>query len=292
MHRFYPALLLVFLMTSPLVTLGQDLIVTQTGDSLSVRITKEKRDFVHFVIKKEGSGQLVNAMMPRSNVKYILRDYYSSEARDESKYKVTDLPRIRLGLQGGYSRRTASTPDGLNEEGENYYNEMKNGYTISGDFTYYFNEMSGVGISGNVYRSKATGNGMIEDEGGNLMNVLLKDDVSILYVGPYYSMRFMSWDRQNYGWLRFGAGYTRYQNDFQVIYPFILKSSTFGISIETGYDFKVSDNMAIGLGLGLNSGFFDTADMSYPDGTSEEIEFEEPEGLGRFDLTIGLRFLQ
>ena len=294
MKRFNITFLLAVLLASPLLVVGQDLIVTKADDSLNVFITKEKSDYVYFIVESEGSGERVNSLLSRSDIKSMVRGYYSTSVVSPQMEKALTRSGLRVGLQGGYSRRLASNPDGLNEEGKNYYNSLKNGYTLSGDFTYYFNEKSGIGVTANLYRSEASTIGMIEDDNGNLQSAMLKEDVSVLYIAPFYSMRFYNWNYKNFGWMRFGAGYTKYKNDIQLIYPFKMSANTFGISIELGYDLGVSENFAFGFGIGLHSSVFSKVDFEYPDGTSETVKLEtdETEGLGRLDLTLGIRFLQ
>ncbi len=291
-----------FLLCAPIVAQGQDLIVTNTGDSLNVFITKEKNDYVYFIVESEGTGERVNSLMATSDIKSMVRDHYLTPVVSKEVAQAHDRSGLRVGVQGGYSRRMASSPDGLNDEGRAYYNELKNGYTYSGDFTYYFNERSGIGVSANMYRSKAGATVMIEEENSSgqpsYHSAQINDDVSILYIGPFYSMRFYNWNYENFGWMRFGVGYNRYKNNFQLfdelIFPFTMTSETFGISIEFGYDLRVSENIALGFGIGINSGVLTEVVYDYPDGSSETIKLEsdEYEGLGRIDFTIGLRFLQ
>lgn len=293
MKRFNITFLLAVLLASPLLIAGQDLIVTNAGDSLNVFITKEKADYVYFIVKSEGSGERVNSLISRSDIKSMARNHYLTSVVSKDMSKALNRSGLRVGLQGGYSRRTAPIPDGLNEEGKDYYNSLKNGYTLSGDLTYYFNERSGIGVTVNIFGSQASTNVILEDEDGNQQRAMLKEDVSIMYIAPYYSMRFYNWNYENFGWMRFGAGYTGYKNDAQLIYPLKMTANTFGISYELGYDLGVSENFAIGFGIGFHISVFSRYDVDYADGTSETIKLnsDETEGLGRIDLVFGFRFI-
>ena len=192
-------------------------------------------------------------------------------------------------------------PENLNSEGEAYYAELKNGYTIGGDFTYYFNESSGIGFHVDTYRSKASARVIMEEElpdGTTSIRVGgIKDDVKLLYIGGFYSMRFFNWNYNNFGWMRFGLGYHGYRNDFQLIdqiaMPFTITGGTVGVSVEVGYDIGVSEKIAFGSGLGIVGGVLSKMTYDYPDGSSETIELDsdEYEGLGRLNLTVGIRFL-
>jgi hypothetical protein len=101
----------------------------------------------------------------------------------------------------------------------------------------------------------------------------------------------MSHNKRNACLLNMSIGYMGYTNDLMGIDDYQLTGNTLGFAFDFGYDIGISENLMLGFKLSAISGTL--FEYEIHDGskvTTIELEEGEYEGLGRFDLSIGLRF--
>ena len=292
-------ILTVFILL-PFLGISQDLLVTTAGDSLEVKVTQETNTHVYYSMQNPHTGSIINGIKPHSEISSIIRNYRPAGTQQGEEEIIQtgevvpeNMVGFRFGLQGGYSRRIGKTPEGLNQAQKSYIEEMRNGFFISGDLTYFFNEKSGVGVTGDMFSSTSSTITTLVFDDGTSETARMKEKVRLLFIGPYYAMRFFNWNKTNYGLMKVGLGYLGYNNDIEVIFPMTAKSATASALLEFGYDFKISETMALGVVFSYYTGVLMELEMQYPDGTSEVIELDKSsyENVGRINLGVGLRFM-
>lgn len=271
--------------------LAQDLIVTNEGDSINCKITKVKTDNIYFTFKHK--EEIRSTLLPVSSVKTHQFEYYQTSEVPE--YKVVgyeDYQKFRIAINGGYSYQTAKVSENVPADFKDYVKELKSGYHIGGDLSYYFTEPLGFGIKYYLYKtSNNLDNIYVEDNNGNRTYGKMSDDLTISFIGPSFSTRLLNHDKSNAFLLNLSLGYMGYKNNKVIVDDYIMTGSTMGLALDIGYDIGLSENLSLGFQVSFLSGTLFEYDWN--DGsTTETIDLEEGEyeSLNRIDFSVGLRF--
>lgn len=286
MHPIKLIFIAFFLLTGLSVSLqAQDLIVTKEGDSLNCAITKVEKDFIYFRTAKDGG--VLNTQLPMPEISYYRYRYYPTSALpvDAKTAEAKVFPHFRLAINGGWSYRLAKAADSNSPEVDEYIKELKSGYSYGADVTLYWSRYSGLGARYDVFRSK----NKLED--GSFL--LASDDISITFIGPYYSSRFLMANKKNSLMFNAGLGYVGYKDKAYFITDYELTGATAGLLLDLGYDIGLSERFAVGFQLSLIGGIL--TQYKIDDGFNTqtiELEEEEYEGLGRINLSVGLRLIK
>jgi hypothetical protein len=271
---------------------SQDLIVTNEGDSLNCKITKIEPDKIHFT--HNHNGELRETFLPVSSVKVYQQDYFDkpdiplAKAQNRGNY-----PRVRLAAQGGWSYRIAKTPEGMSSLLEEYVKDLKSGYNLGADFSYFINEGIGLGFKYNYYKSNNHMDDVyIEYDDGTMDYGIMEDNIAINFYGPGFYTRSLSSNHNNALIAAISLGYISYKNEAVFITEdFTIEGSSFGMVLDLGYDIGISDDMAIGLQLSFTLGTLSKLEVDYGSHTETiELDPDNYENLSRIDLSIGLRF--
>ena len=135
---------LFFLITIANSIYSQDLIVTNDGDSINCKITKVKDDNIYFTFMHK--DEVRSTLLPISGVTSHQYNFYqTSEVPIEKVVGHKNYPQFRLALNGGYSYITVKLAESIPQDFKQYSKELKSGYHLGGDLTFYFSEMLGVG---------------------------------------------------------------------------------------------------------------------------------------------------
>lgn len=281
---------------------SQDLIVTNNEDSLNCSITKLDTATIHFDFLNTDNDEVISTFLPYSDVKiYKIAYFQTSEIADQATDMLIDnslepinYPRFRFSFSGGYSYRTAAAPTDLGSEIKSYYEGLKKGNHYGGDITVFFKRNYGIGFKYLVSNSsnKLDGQIFLEYPDGSKVYGPLSDDITIKYIGSYFSCRLLSKNNKNSFFYNLGFGYMGYQSYSKLVYAFDIVGATLGTCVDIGYDIGLAENMALGFQLSYLSGSITKFTMS--DGTNTEtitLDEEDAEGLNRFDFSVGLRIV-
>lgn len=270
---------------------AQDIIVTNEGDTLNCKITKVKKDYIYFVFKHK--EDIRRTLVPVSSVSYHQVDFFpTSELGDVKVNFKEDYPHLRFGINGGYSYLTAKIDESIPHDFTEYMNDLKSGFHIGADLTYYFNEPLGFGLKLNSFRtSNQVDNIYISDVYGARRYGKLEDNISVLYVAPVFSTRFFNHKKTNAFLMNISMGYLGYKNNATVVDSYNMEGSTIGLSLDLAYDVGISDNLALSFQLSFLGGSLTEYDV-YARGQKEHVVAEkgEYESLSRVDLSIGFSF--
>lgn len=280
---------LFFLCT--LTVFSQDLVVTSDGDSINCRITKVKSEFIYFTFMHQ--GEIRSTLLPVSQVVSHRFGYYpQSEVPMGMAVGAKNYKQFRLALNGGYSYLTAKLSNDIPSDFKDYTKDLKSGYHFGTDFTYFFSESFGFGARYLLFKSSnSLDNIYVEDIYGNRSYGKMQDDLNISFIGPTFSTRLLGRNKENAFIINISFGYMGYRNDGVLINPYKLTGSTMGTSYDISYDIGLSKKLSLGFQLTLISGLL--SEYRLDDGTSTQtikLEKGEYEGLGRIDLSVGLRF--
>ncbi len=270
---------------------SQDLIVTNEGDSINCKITKVKADNIYFTFKH--TDEIRSTLLPVSNIQYHQFDYY--EQGQVPKNKIVgyiNYQRFRIAVNGGYSYNPAKIGSNVPSDFKDYVKDLRSGYHFGGDVTYFFAEQLGFGFK--YYLFKATNsldNIYVDDMDGNRSYGKMSDDITVSLIGPSFSVRFLNHDKSNAFLMSMSMGYMGYTNNKVVVDRYKMTGSSFGTSLDLGYDIGLSESTSLGFQLSLISGYLRKYYLD--DGRTKktvELEKGEYESLYRIDLSVGLRF--
>ncbi|MEM8508951.1 MAG: hypothetical protein AAF717_14030 [Bacteroidota bacterium] len=284
-------LLLVLVILTDLIE-AQDLIVTTSNDSIKCKITKVKKDYLYFMFKMDDSFQ--STVIEKSKVLNYILDYYPEyHIPKDSLPGYEKYPRHSLSIKGGLSydprRRNPAFLSGFDD----YLRDLRSGYNIGGDYSYFFNRNWGIGITANYFNTNANLEDVSgTDNTGNTVISTLSNEITVFYVGPSISLRFMNKTQRNAFIWNTSIGYIDYQDTYFYVEETITRGSGLGTVSTFGYYFGVNDSLSLGLELGLVASYFRTIQIESING-STEIELsrdERPLGSARLDFSIGIRY--
>lgn len=287
----YKTITLVFIIFFSYTIHAQDLIVTKENDSLNCKITKIKTDNIYFTFMHK--DEIRSTLLPLSEVKYHQNNFYKTSVVPKDKVvNIQKYNHFRIAVNGGWSYRVAKLSGNISAELEQYVKELKSGYNLGIDLTYFISEPLGIGFKYNNFKSKNE----IDDiyitfpdgftEYGNM-----SDNISINFIGPFFSTRLLNANKKNAFLLNFGIGYMGYKNDAILISDYTLKGSTLGVSWDIGYDIGLTENLAMGFQFSFLIGTLTEYELS--DGLNTEtikLNKDNYESLSRIDLSLGLRY--
>jgi len=288
MKNIFIIALLVFISNS---IYSQDLIVTNEGDSINCKITKVKADNIYFTFKYK--DEIRSTLLPMTGVKIHQFDYYQNSEVPEGKVLgYENYQHFRLAVIGGYSYLTAKVGESVPGDFKDYIKELKSGYHLGGDLTYFFTEPLGFGIKYYLFKSSnSLDNIYREDSDGNRTYGKMSDDLTISFIGPTFSTRLLNHNKNKAFIMNVSLGYMGYSNDKIIIDKYKMTGSTVGLSFDIGYDFALSENLSLGFHISSLTGTL--FEYVWNDGgRTETIKLEkgEYESLNRIDFSIGLRF--
>ena len=286
-----------------LVALGfsvsaQDRIVTLSGDTISGRLTRVTNNYLQYETVMDGVKATGR----------INRNHVQSWTKTEigPTTQLSALPgyeqgRFRIALFGGYGYRTASTKvaqqnlvnTGFSPEAaKSYYRSFKFGMQGGGQVHYMFWEQNGLGIDYNFFYSKASALGNMDPgDGYTRIYGTMREDIYTHFTGlSWYAHQWISPARLKYYSL-FSVGLAMYRNETRIIYsPVLLTGNALGTNLETGLEYFFSEKIAAGLGLSYFQSTLGKVTVNNGNSIQKvELEDKQREGLGRLNLSAGLK---
>jgi hypothetical protein len=275
------------------ILFAQDLIITSKGDSINGKITKVKRDNIYFTFKH--NDEVRSTLLPTHEVKNHQFNFFSqSEVLEKDIVGFKDYQQFRIAFNAGYSYRTARIADNIPTEFKEYTQGLKSGYNLGGNITYFNTEIFGLGATCNVFKSSnsiANASMDVGDGMGTVVTGTLQENISILFAGPTFTTRLFSHSKENSFFASYSLGLLRYTDKIIMVDDYKMYGNTIGYALDLGYDWKVSEDLALGIQLSFFSGYLTS--YKFTNGFSTQtvkLDRGEYEGLGRIDLSVGLRF--
>lgn len=270
---------------------AQDLVVTNEGDSLNCKITRIKADNIYFTFKHK--DEVRSTLLPLNQVKFHQQDFYQISEVPADKVVGNEVyPHFRAAINGGWSYRVAKISNSVPSDFKQYAKDLNSGIHYGLDLSYYFSEPLGAGFKYYNYKSKnEMDNIYLTLPGGQTQHGKMSDDISINFIGPFFSTRILDANKKNSLLMNLGIGYMGYKNNAVLISGYTIKGNSLGLSWDIGYDIGLSENFAIGFQFSWMVGTLTQVEIS--DGSrTETVKFDKEnyENLSRIDLSIGLRF--
>lgn len=209
----------------------------------------------------------------------------ASSSAFKSKQNYLKKPVFRLAINGGLGYRIGKTPEG-NSELKGFINDSRLGGRFGIDLHFFLQRKLALGIEYYFFNPKNS---------GTVDNVYIKDNTKIQYVGPSFAARIPTSFRRNAFIFSYSIGYgsfkevTEEKNNKATLTGGCLAST-----ISFGYDFALSDRLALGFKMSILVG--NIHDFTYKDSsrgtTKYTLDVEEGENISSVNLSVGLRIVR
>jgi hypothetical protein len=272
---------------------GQDLIVTNRGDSVNCKITKIEHDYIYFTYKYQ--NEVRNSLFARDQIKRYQQDYYevAEVLPEEVKTFQKKFQKIRIGAFGGFSYLTAQVTD-VPTGFEKYYNDLKTGHHFGGDLGYFLGKHIGFGFNYSIFKTEnEIKNVSFTFANGTTKTGTLRDDITIQTFGPVFWSR-LNFFHQTGGLLPHASiGYVSYKNNALIADKAELSAGTIGITLGAIADFAIDDKIALTLNLQYSTAFLTQNKITDATGTHiQKFEDGAVEDISHIDIGIGVRWVK
>ena len=214
------------------VLCAQDLIVTESRDSINCQILAIEDGKIHFNLSANRAKMM---FLPVEEVQSFSFGFYPNTVADfnYTYKKKPDYARFRVAVAGGYSYRTPKVESGLPSS---YVQKLKNGYHYTVEFNYYFNESLGMGIN----YSASHFNPKMTTEIGNVL-----DKMRLQQIIPTFNMRVLDKQKRGAFVASIGIGYVDYRDkgcltELNNLHFATIRGATVGMLLSVGYDIPLS----------------------------------------------------
>jgi hypothetical protein len=270
---------------------SQDLIVTNTGDSLNCKISAVKEDMVFFTFKFK--DEVRNTLIPISQVNYYQYKFYQSDFQSPLKIiRKETYPHFKMEVYGGWSYWISKLTSDVPPIYSKYRENLRTGYHFGGEITYYFNEPLGLGIKYTDFKTKNKLDSIvITNSDGSKISSRLEDNVSVTFLGVFLSTRWANKNKRNYFLLNMGIGYLGYYDNKVFNDSYSIRGNTVGTSYDLAYELGIYRDLGLTFKISYTGGFISSYTMN--DGISVKkvkLDDNSHESMRRIDLSVGIRF--
>ncbi len=217
-----------------------------------------------------------------------------------STFVFAQQGKVRLGMNFGYSYRTAELAGNIPNDLKSYAEDLKSGTTLDFNLGYNVKEIWGLGVTFSQFHSKnsiTSDNLQFFDISGNQIRNT-SDNIKITFIAPeFYSILPIGGNEKHLFLGSVSIGYLGYNNKSTIGNASVdFEGSTVGFGVNLGYEFKITPIIAIGANAGFITGSLSEFKIS-GGGESRTISVEdatlgaqERENLSRINLSFGLKF--
>lgn len=296
MQKLHLWIVLLVVQISLSAQVNNDTIITLQNDTIICLISRTDSNYIYFT--NQSSNSIDNSFVSIKKVRKYVYDgesyvCYSLNTSNSYPQEWQDK-RLRIGINGGYSKRVAENPPGIDAVLTDYYDDSKSGGHFGVDFAWYFNYKSGIGVKYSLYKSSTTPIDIwLELENGDVITGKMQENVKINYYGICYSFKINSINNKSWFYGDAGLGICTYNNRGKLIDDFIMNSGTFGYNIDIGYDFGLTESTRLGLQVSFYAGVLTYVDVTM-NGSMQTLELDASsyESIARVDLGVALRFVR
>ncbi|MBI2281764.1 MAG: hypothetical protein HYU68_13900 [Bacteroidetes bacterium] len=299
------ALLLLLIVMVNFTAFAQDYIVINGKDTINCKINEITSNEIFFTIQQNDIP--IKSSLPMSKVNAY---YFNNNGDDQSipinqenevvtnetyvnkeqvKIKVPiDYQRFRINAEIGFGYMVADIPPNAPQEVKDYFEQLKSGTHYSFGGSYFIKRSFGLGAKASLFYTQNQMSISLYDANGNVINGLMKDDISITYFGAYVAGRSFAKNGISGFYFELGLGKTSYENRAVFIDNYNITGSKVGIDFTIDYDIKLGNSLALGLGLNYNIAVLDEIMVN---GQKYTLTADAKENISRINMMIGLRYL-
>lgn len=227
------------------------------------------------------------------NLTYLLLLFVLPIMGQDLNQTTAAKQKFRIATQAGFAQRIAKTSNETPPILREYTKDLKSGYSVGLDASYFVNYNWALGLKYSRFASEGSLKNMQLDfnDGTNAQGTIA-DDISINFIGPSFMSKYELNNPKHSFMGALSLGYISYLNKSLLVNRNMeIKGSTLGAVFDLGYDFAISKYISLGAQASLTGGAL--SKLKINDGfsaTTLELEDDAMESLSRFDLGAGIRF--
>ncbi len=295
-------LLILSLIAASISLHAQDLVVTNSGDSINCKILFETDEFLTIKQYNEATRSYQKTEVSQDVIAGTKLNYYrvekerlalqtkSGRVDTLNRADIVTIPKFRLMANYGFSYKLGKSAARTAEE-ERYEKDIRNGNRWGVGLDLFWNESSGIGLKFHQHRSDASLEVAIEYDPTTIEIYDARQDLTISQFSVLYRFRKFNWNNRNAFNMGVGLGVVSYRDGVDIFMPGAPQTVTevaecIALEVELSYDIGLSENLAFSIGAELSGGYFENSSLEFPDGTTEKVEYEDDNGIsaGRFGL--------
>jgi hypothetical protein len=207
-------------------------------------------------------------------------------SRREREVKEIDYQHFKLAVIAGYSDHTYSMEGKIPSPLTEYVKDLQSGNNFGVDLRYYPVEPVGFGIKYSAFNGRSSKAVLTSASKYSTLD----KDLSILFIGPCISTRYLHADMKNTLYFNMAYGYVGYRVNYQTNVDFSAKGNTMATVYDLGYDVGLTQNVGVGFQISYFLGMLKEYKSNYQ-GESQNVYLESGkyEHLHRVDFSIGLK---
>jgi hypothetical protein len=199
-----------------------------------------------------------------------------------------DYQKWRIGANGGWSYLTGNFGYNYGLVSEKYIRELKSGYHVGADITYFILPYLGFGARFLRFRSQ----NKREINFISTQNpIIIRDDINIHYIGPSVCTRISSPNKKVHLITNLSLGYYTFKNNASNFEDFTVTGRTYSLMYDVGMDVLLDKHLSFGLFFGyylaeLQSANYNFGSYSY----TENYGRQNARNISKLNLSVGLRW--
>ncbi len=261
---------------------GQDLIVTNSGDSLNVEILRVQEDRITYL----GEYSTKKLSINQNDVRSFQYLFYSENRRINFNFDPNNV-KWRIGITGGLSKMHDTDVDPAQGDGVViHFERLDRGWHVKSTLEYYFLGDLGVGLVFDNFLSKES-TGVISDDLGR---GTLYDFVSSKFIGTTAAYNINTNNESFTIFLSAGPGYTIFNQEFEW-YDITgdVKAGAVGAHVSFGTDFSIGNNFMFGVEVSSTITTVKQHKLKFTDQPRTVIN--ETTNLSTINLSLGFRWI-
>ena len=266
-----------------------DYVVMKDGDTIQCRVTDKTNNAITFLYERNGIRRLSN--LPLTDVPHYYIDDPVELANRKAESQKKDY-NVQIALNGGYAFRTAKFSGDISSDYKDYLRKLSRGLDYGASIRFNIKNGITLGLHYDQFSSSNRANVYAYDDDGNYHEGTMSNIHSFTFIGV--SLGALTANSQNGKHMlnvEGLAGYLGYKDSAEEFgYKYTLTGQTFGLGLGMGYDYRLTQHIAIGAEASYYIGAL--SKVTYDDGTRKEVIDlgNSKEGLQRFNIKGGIRF--
>lgn len=266
-----------------------DYVVMKDGDTIPCRVTDKTNNTITFLYERNGIRRL--SSLPMTDVPHYYIDDPVELANRKAESQKKDY-NVQIALNGGYAFRTAKFSNDISGDYKDYLKKLMQGPDYGASIRFNIKNGITLGLHYDRFSSSNAAYVYTYDDEGNYYEGNVSNIHTLTFIGV--SLGALTANSQNGKHMlnvEGLAGYLGYKDSAEEFgYKYTLTGQTFGLGLGMGYDYRLTQHIAIGAEASYYIGAL--SKVTYDDGTRKEVIdlCNSKEGLQRFNIKGGIRF--
>lgn len=266
-----------------------DYVVMKDGDTIPCLVTDKTNSTITFLYERNGIRRL--SSLPLTEVPHYYIDDPVELANRKAERNKKEY-NVQIALNGGYAFRTAKFSTDISGDYKEYLRKLSQGPDYGASIRFNIKNGLTFGLHYDQFSSSNAAYFYTYDEEGNYNEGPVSNIHSLTFIGVSFGALTAS-SRNGKHMLNFEAlaGYYGYKDSAEEFgYKYTLSGHTFGLGLGFGYDYRITQHIAIGAEASYYIGAL--SKVTYDYGTYKEVVDlgNSREGLQRFNIKAGIRF--